>query len=858
MAPEALGPAHVSTLVEAREPVQENEARFRFLSELAEGTRDLTDPTTVMAVVARMLGEHMRVSRCAYAEVDADSDHFTIRHDYTDGCASTVGNYELNLFGARAAADQRAGRTLVVHDVDRELRAGDGADMFNAIGIKAIICCPLIRAGRLVAMMAVHQTTPRSFSAHEVALVEAVVERSWAYIERARALRALADSERNLRQLADAMPQIVWAARPDGVLDYYNRRWFEYIEVAPDEIDRASWDKYIHPDDLGQAYERWAASVASGEHYTIEFRVRRHDGAYRWFLVRALPIHDEHGSITRWFGTCTDIHDKRIADEAIRFGREQMEIVVQGADVGVWYCPLPFDKLIWDAKVKEHFHLPPDTEVTIELFYERIHPDDRERTRAAIAESIASRTPYDIDYRTVSADGLQTKWIRALGRTFYAADGTPRQFDGVTSDVTARMRAEIALRESERERAALLDSERAARIEAERASRMKDEFLATLSHELRTPLNAILGWAHIIQRGKSGRDDIAKGLAVIERNARAQAQIIEDLLDMSGIISGKIRLDVQRIDLANVVQSALETARPAADGKGIALSAVLDPLHGVVVTGDANRLHQVLWNLLSNAIKFTPRGGRIQVLLERVHSHLELSVIDNGQGIAPEFLSYVFDRFRQADATTTRQHGGLGLGLAIVKQLVELHGGTVSVRSRGVGFGSTFVVLLPITAVHPSVEELDKRHPSAPPSEAGAALLASSHVELAGLSILVVDDEPDARALVQRVLEDNGGSVAIVGSAQEALALLAQRRFDLLVSDIGMPNQDGYALIREVRALGAAAGGQLPAIALTAYARAEDRVKALRAGYQMHLVKPIEPTELLTVVASLLGRVSAP
>ncbi|MDB4988137.1 MAG: sensor hybrid histidine kinase [Myxococcaceae bacterium] len=712
------------------ESLQESEARFRFLSALGEATSDLVDPAGVMEVVARMLGQHLRVSRCAYAEVERDSDHFTIRHDFTDGCASTTGDYELSLFGARAAADQRAGRVLIVHDVDRELSASEGADMFNAIGVQAIICCPLLRSGRLAAMMAVHQTVPRRWSAHEVALVEAVVERSWAFIERARAMRALGESEQNLRQLADAMPQIVWAARPDGALDYYNRRWFEYIQVSPDAVDQATWDKYIHPDDLAHAYELWSASVASGRDYVIEFRVRRHDGQYRWFLVRALPIHGSHGQISRWFGTCTDIHDRKLIDDA--------------------------------------------------------------------------------------------------------------------------------LRESERERAALLESERAARIEAERASRMKDEFLATLSHELRTPLNAILGWAHMIQRGRSSPEEVAKGVSVIERNARAQAQIIEDLLDMSRIISGKIRLDVQRLDLSSLIAAALETSRPAAEAKAIALCSVLDPLHGVVVTGDANRLQQVLWNLISNAVKFTPRGGRIQVLLERVDSHLELSVVDSGEGLAPEFLSYVFDRFRQADSTTTRRHGGLGLGLAIVKQLVELHGGSVHVRSAGLGLGSTFVVKLPVTAVQPSTPgESERRHPSAPPAQPTGNALDLHDAELAGRSILVVDDEADARALVQRVLEDSQATVMAAGSAEEALTLLKQHRFDLLISDIGMPHQDGYALVRQLRTLSTESGGSVPAIALTAYARAEDRVKALRAGYQMHLVKPIDPTELLLVVASLLRRPSA-
>jgi PAS domain S-box-containing protein len=822
------------------------------LGELAEVTRDLSDPEQILAVVSERLGKHLAVSRCAYAEVEADGEQFTIRHDYTDGCESTTGTYLLSLFGPRAASDQRTGRTLVVNDVDRELAAGEGVEMFNAIAIKAIVCCPLLRGGRLAAMMAVHQTAPRHWLSHEVALVEAVVERSWAYIERARATRALAESEAKLRQLADAMPQIVWAARPDGVLDYYNRRWFEYIDLPAHDIGVAAWDRYIHPDDIASAYACWSESLATGEDYSIEFRVRRADGAYRWFLVRALPVRDEQGQITRWFGTCTDIHDSRLADANLRRSREQMELVVKGAAVGVWYCPLPFDKLIWDDKVKEHFFLPPSTDVDIDMFYERLHPDDRERTRAAIDQSIETRTPYEIDYRTVSPDGRETRWVRAIGRGYYTADGDATRFDGITIDVTERALAE-------QERTALLESERAARIEAQRASRMKDEFLATLSHELRTPLNAILGWAHIVQAqvdktGRAGPDEVKKGLAIIERNARAQAQIIEDLLDMSRIISGKIRLDVSRLDLATIVKAAIDTARPAAEAKSIQLQSILDPLSDVVISGDGNRLHQVLWNLLSNALKFTPKGGRVQVLLERVNSHLELSVIDTGEGIAPEFMQYVFDRFRQADASSTRRHGGLGLGLAIVKQLVELHGGSVHVKSGGVGTGTTVVVVLPLAAMHadpdpaPHHVRQHPRTPSAPPEP------HTSSAELQGLSILVVDDELDARTLVQRLLEDHGAVVTIAGSAQAALASFESQRFDLLISDIGMPHEDGYSLISKVRMLPREDGHPLPAVALTAYARSEDRIRALRAGYQMHLVKPVEPNELLIVVASLTGR----
>jgi CheY-like chemotaxis protein len=336
--------------------------------------------------------------------------------------------------------------------------------------------------------------------------------------------------------------------------------------------------------------------------------------------------------------------------------------------------------------------------------------------------------------------------------------------------------------------------------------------------------------------------------STIERNARVQAQIIEDLLDMSRIISGKCSLDLQRIDLPALLSESMATLCGTAEVKGVRMQALVDPFAGMI-SGDPSRLQQVFWNLLNNAIKFTPKDGRIQVLLKRVNSHVEVSVIDTGEGIAPEFLPYVFDRFRQGDASTTRRHGGLGLGLSIVKQLVELHGGTVCVKSGGIGQGATFIVRLPLLAAH-SEPEKERRHP-------GAALRESQplpEVSLANVHVLVVDDEIDACGIVKRLLEMSGARVSMAGSASEAMERILAGRPDVLVCDVGMPGEDGYSLIRRLRALEERQGGALPALALSAYARSEDRTKAIRSGFQNHLAKPVEPAELLAVVSSLAGR----
>ncbi len=403
-----------------------------------------------------------------------------------------------------------------------------------------------------------------------------------------------------------------------------------------------------------------------------------------------------------------------------------------------------------------------------------------------------------------------------------------------------------------RERETLVEAERAARTDIARVSRMKDEFLATLSHELRTPLSAVLGWSKVLATRHKDVDDLSRGLDVITRNAVAQARLIDDLLDMNRIVSGKVRLEVQPTDVGNVVLAAVEAAKPAADAKGIRLRTVIDPLAGFV-SGDPNRLQQVVWNLLTNAVKFTQRGGKIDVLLQRVNSHLEITVRDNGIGIEAIFLPLVFDRFRQADASTTRSHGGLGIGLSITKQLVELHGGTIDAASDGPGRGASFVVNLPLTAVR---IRSDSEHPTA--SGDPATTMPLVRVDLTGVSILVVDDESDARELLREIFMECGALVTMAPTAAEAIELLQMKPPDVLVSDIGLPGTDGYELIRRVRKLPVDRGGRTPAIALTAFARSEDRTRAMLAGYHVHVAKPVEPQELLATVCSLVGRAEPP
>jgi PAS domain S-box-containing protein len=616
-----------------------------------------------------------------------------------------------------------------------------------------------------------------------------------------------------------------------------------------------SWRQHLHPDDVEEVEIDVSAALHSGE-MASNFRIIRPDGTVRWMHCRARVMFDEQGRPGRMIGINQDVTDRRSAEMALSLSQERLKLTIDASELGTFYCDLPLDKMLWNDKCKEQFFLPPDAEIDFPLFYSRLHPDDRAPTQAAIEHAMRTHAEYDKEYRILAPEGQQ-RWLRAIGRFFYDSSGNPTRFDGITMDISERKR-----QEQERER--LLASERMARGEAERASRMKDEFLATLSHELRTPLNAILGWSQLLGTGTMDPGEAQEAAATIERNARVQAQLIEDLLDMSRITSGKIRLDMQRLDLAAIADAAIGSVHPAAEARQIRLHRAIERT-GVMVRGDSARLQQVMWNLLSNAIKFTPVHGQVSLRLRCVDAQAEFTVSDSGQGIDPGFLPHVFDRFRQADASTTRHHGGMGLGLSIVKSLAELHGGSVEAASPGPGRGATFTVLLPLAPLPPNLPP----RPDAPDTSPHAA--ASPHgppsapspgprprplaaCDLSGVRILIVDDEPDSRALLRRLLEDCHASVLTAASAGEAIEILHRERPQVLLSDIGMPEQDGYDLIRAVRSWGPGQGGDVPAAAVTAFARDEDRRQAFQAGFQSHIAKPVDPSHLIAAVAHLAGR----
>jgi PAS domain S-box-containing protein len=499
-------------------------------------------------------------------------------------------------------------------------------------------------------------------------------------------------------------------------------------------------------------------------------------------------------------------------------------------------------KVEWARELSERYPYDPDAPRGVPA----VLRGGRSELYAEIPDELLVAAAKDEDHlrimREIGFNSAMIVPLAAQARTFGA-------ITFVMSESGRRYGAEdLAFAEDLARRASLAVENARLYRQAQEANRIKDEFLATLSHELRTPLTAILGWASMLAAGSLGAQEATRAVAAIERNARAQRQIVEDVLDVSRIITGKLRLEMRPVELRALVQDAVESVRPAAEAKGVYLSTLLAPEAGEV-TGDPDRLQQVMWNLLSNAVKFTPAGGRVEVELRRDGRHASLRVGDTGEGIDPGFLPHVFDRFRQADMGTTRKHGGLGLGLAIVRHLVELHGGEVRAESAGRGFGSAFTLRLPLRP--PARVQV----PSPPPAQKAApAASAAGAATLAGTRVLLVEDEEDARSMLKALLESLGAAVGAVGSAAEAWETLEGAGCDVLLSDIGMPDEDGYSLIGRVRRHGAARVKETPAVALTAYARDDDRARALAAGFDAYLPKPVEPSELLAVLAGLVKR----
>jgi PAS domain S-box-containing protein len=666
--------------------------------------------------------------------------------------------------------------------------------------------------------------------------------------------QARRDSEALFHEMADTAPAMLWISDPAGAWTFLSRQWYEFTAQEPESALGLGWLNALHPDDRDSAAAAVFEATGEGRPFHFECRLSQPDGEPRWVIIAGQPRVDTDGGLLGFVGSAIDITERRKAEEAVIdevHTRETLSRV--GAALASELDPATLIQAATDAATAL-------TSAQWGVFYFTVTDDNGNTSEhhavsglpKSAFEEVAGpgpepRRPFIVRIDDLSAaehaGDIDRRWMPRglLVRSYLSVPVISRIGDIRGGVCFGHTRASVFLPKHEQLAsgiaawAALALDNASLYKEAQEANRAKDEFIATLSHELRTPLNAMLGWAHMLRANVLPPETQRRALDTLERNVRAQAQLVDDLLDVSRIVAGKMHIKGDEVDLTTVVMSAADTVRPATVAKGLSFRVVVDPDQQVIVTGDADRIRQILWNLLTNAVKFTPKGGRVEIELRCADTSASVVVTDTGQGIRQDFLRHVFERFRQADSTASRRHGGLGLGLAIVRYLTEAHGGSVSAESGGEGLGATFTVHLPIREIRAREQAGKSGEPR------GTAL--------AGLRVLIVDDEPDTRDVLRALLEVRGAVVSVASSAGEALELLRRQPTDVLLADIGMPEQDGYALIEAVRAL-RTQEAVIPAVAVTAYVTSRDRARAFKAGYGWHVAKPVDPDQLVAVVSA--------
>ena len=805
--------------------LQANAERQSFLLEFSDALRPLVDAEDIRYQAACILGQHLGANRVGYAEAEDDNETIIVIHNYTNGVPGIEGRYRYDDYGSELLRELRAGRTVVCSDIanDPSLTHSDEEKASHAVlHLATAVNVPLLKAGRLVAVLFVHFQAAHELSDSELALIAEVAERIWDAVERARAEVALRESEAKYRLLFNSMDEGYFLCdvifdENDSPIDIF------YVDANPAATQMLGVDftgrrlKDINPNYEAYWYEIFGRVARTGQGERLQQYAEPDQKWYDFYVFKVGDTNSRRIAIV-----FQDISDRKRAELEL----QKFVSLADNSGEFIGMCDMNFvpfyvnpagQQLVGLDNVQQYieasvrdFFFPEDQDFILNEFFPRVLQE--------------GRAEVEIRFRHFKTGAAL--WM--IYNVFYikGEDNQPIGLATVSRNITERKQIE-----AERER--LLQQEQVAREEAQRANRIKDEFLAMLSHELRSPLNPILGWSKLLQSKPFDPATVQQALSTIERNAKVQTKLIDDLLDVARILGGKLKLEETAVNLATVIEAALEVVKTAAIAKSIELQ--FNQASACFVRGDEDRLQQVVWNLLSNAIKFTPKNGQVRVGLSTCNGMALLTVTDTGQGISPDFMPYLFQSFRQEDASITRRYGGLGLGLAIVKYLVEAHGGSITAASPGVGQGATFTVQLPLLETAPAPAISDPLH----------------EVDLTGIKVLVVDDSEDTRALLDTLLSAYGAQTCIVASGAEALTNLATFAPDILICDIGMPDMDGYTLLQQIRALPSAHGRNIPAIAVTAFAREEDRQRALAQGFVQHVAKPIELEQLVSAIAQL-------
>lgn len=861
----------------------------QFLLELNDAVRTFDEPQDIAWTVVQKVGTYFDVNHCSYCELDIQQECVTFTRNFSRDQGNTLNKHRIEDLGFQLTSLLHRGIIIAIDDVQKDKRTIPYQSAFSAVNTRSLLCVPVFQQNHNVALFILQSSEPRNWSSEELALMEEIAERTWLAIDKARTEQALRQSEDRFQRLATNVPGVIcrYLVQSDGseAMPYISpscRNLFGLDESTIQADIITLWDM-IDPEDIQSLREIITVSAQTQQPIHWEGRFVLPSERTKWIQFVARPEKQLAGAVL-WDGLLTDI----TGTKEVEIEREQLLLRAQQYATqlrGLTEAALAMNSVLSVEEVLQAITEQAQSIVGVNLavtslvenqnWKQAIHTrylSDQYKNWAnsaakldgsGIYAEVCSRNQplrltqaeleahpnYQRLKETIGINPPLNGWLAAplTGRNgqniglIQLSDKNDGEFTESDEAILVQLAqmASVAI-----ENTRLYEAEQNARTQAEAANKIKDEFLAVLSHELRSPLNPILGWARLMRNRKLDEHTISCALETIERNAKLQTQLIEDLLDVSRILQGKMSLSISPVDLTATVDAALETVRLAAEAKSIQIHKLVEP-KAMMVLGDPNRLQQVVWNLLSNAVKFTPVGGAIEIKLTRSDAQAQIRVTDTGKGIEPNFIPYVFEYFRQEDGATTRKFGGLGLGLAIVRHIVEQHGGTIHAASAGEGKGATFLVLLPLLKRSKDTVIATERDLS--------AMAYIDPTALKNCRALVADDDNDSRDLVVFVLEQAGASVTSVTSGVNALQAISQADFDILISDIGMPEVDGYMLMRQVRSRYLHRHRQIPAIALTAYAGEFNQQQALSAGFQAHLSKPVEPAELIQSVTRLLN-----